>query len=62
MADKAKDLRLNAKAQERAKGRGGETIIAKAEEEGLPASEVDKAAEGAKADSSAGRADFLPPD
>lgn len=62
MADEPEDLPLHAEAQARAKWRGGDTIIAKGEGEGLPASEVDDAAEGAKADSSAGRADLLPPD
>ena len=62
MADKPEDLPLHAEAEAREKWRGGETIIAKGDEEGLPASEVDNAAEPAKTDSVAGRADLLPPD
>jgi len=63
MAGKDEDLPLHAEAVKRAEWRGGETIIDKGGEDGLPASEVDNAASGdAGAQPDAPRVDLRPPD
>ena len=65
MADEPREenLPLHQEALAREKWRGGDTILAKGEEEeGLPASEVDNAASGGEAGSAAPRVDLRPPD
>ena len=64
--DRDEDLPLHDEAAAREKWRGDETIVAKGEQDGLPASEVDHAAAGGEGGTSDAapipRADLRPPD
>lgn len=58
-----KDLPLHDEAMARDKWRGGETIVGKGDDDGLPASEVDNAASADPTDGAAvPRVDLRPPD